>query len=207
MSSDGDDEDELLQIALREQAERDLNYHKPAKQQAAKPVQNYVQTPAQCGGDGTPARSLNNSTMAAAKQQKSRSNQLQQVQRKVVEEDDDSEVEILSISSGDEDPSSKDMARFGVRGRAGSGGGGREGRDEDRGWDGGEPDCWKRVDESEVWKWFNFFCFKLWLKLIFAEFVLFANCRYKPRYSIFTQNAVCGDTEYYACLHLGMCIA
>ncbi|KAL3504465.1 hypothetical protein ACH5RR_034306 [Cinchona calisaya] len=156
MPSDSDDEDELLQIALREQSERDLSYRKPSQQPQAKPVRNYVQPPAQRGGSGTPARSLNNSRMAAVQQKSGSSNrsagsnQLQQVQRKVVEEDDDSEVEMLSISSGDEDTSPKDRARFGARGRAGSGGGGRGGRDDDRGWDGGEPDSWKHVDESEL---------------------------------------------------------
>ncbi|KAF2297541.1 hypothetical protein GH714_025351 [Hevea brasiliensis] len=54
---------------------------------------------------------------------------------------------MLSISSGDEEVS-KD--RGGAKGRA-SGAGGRGGRGEDdRGWDGEEPDCWKRVDEAEL---------------------------------------------------------
>ncbi|CAI0447765.1 unnamed protein product [Linum tenue] len=52
---------------------------------------------------------------------------------------------MLSISSGDEEVS-KD--RPPAKGRAGGGGAGRGGKDDD-GWDGGEPDCWKRVDEAE----------------------------------------------------------
>ncbi|KAL3513878.1 hypothetical protein ACH5RR_026595 [Cinchona calisaya] len=150
MSSDSD-EDELLQIALREQADRDLNYRKPSsqQQQPAKPVRNYVQPVAAQRGGGAPvpaARNLSSNTNT-----NTASAGMQQKQRKVVEEDDDSEVEMLSISSGDEDSSAKDRARFAGRGRAGSGGGGgRGGRDDDRGWDGGEPDCWKRVDESEL---------------------------------------------------------
>ncbi|CAI9116547.1 OLC1v1017724C2 [Oldenlandia corymbosa var. corymbosa] len=158
MSSDSDDEDELLQMALKEQAERDLNYRKPSQQQPSKPVRNYVQPPAPRRGGGTPARNSNSS--AAAVQQKksgssnsdrSRINHQQQQQRKVVEDDDDSEVEMLSISSGDEEFSSKDRAKYGAgsKGRAASGGG-RGGRDDDKGWDGGEPDCWKHVDESEL---------------------------------------------------------
>nr|XP_027092705.1 exocyst complex component SEC5A-like [Coffea arabica] len=166
MSSDSDDEDELLQIALREQAERDLNYRKPSsQQQPAKPVRNYVQpapqrAPAPAAVAAGRNSSLNSNVATGRMQQKSGSSnsnrsgsnqvlqQQQQQQRKVVEDDDDSEVEMLSISSGDEDSSSKDRARFVGRGRAGSGGG-RGGRDDD-GWDGGEPDCWKHVDESEL---------------------------------------------------------
>lgn len=65
----------------------------------------------------------------------------------MVDDDDDSEVEMLSISSGDED-SAKDRA--GSRPRGGASGGSRTGRDDDRAWDGEEPDCWKRVDEDEL---------------------------------------------------------
>jgi exocyst complex component 2 len=66
-----------------------------------------------------------------------------------VEEEDDSEVEMLSISSGDEEVSKDHGGEGGAaaRGRAGRGSGGRE---EESGWDGEEPDCWKRVDEAEV---------------------------------------------------------
>ncbi|PIM99826.1 hypothetical protein CDL12_27674 [Handroanthus impetiginosus] len=133
MSSDGDDldEDELLQMALKEQAQRDLNYHKPS-QATSKPVRNYVQPPA----NRAPAASVRNLN-AAPQQQKKGANQ----QRKQsLDEDDDSDVELLSISSGDEDD------RGGVvgRNRAGSG------REDDKAWDGEEPNCWKRVDEAEV---------------------------------------------------------
>ncbi|GMP46424.1 hypothetical protein CsSME_00014589 [Camellia sinensis var. sinensis] len=68
----------------------------------------------------------------------------QQQRRGSMDDDDDSEVEMLSISSGDEE-TSKDRG-FESRNRAGSGG--RPGREDD--WDGGEPDSWKRVDEGEL---------------------------------------------------------
>ncbi|KAE9466284.1 hypothetical protein C3L33_01808, partial [Rhododendron williamsianum] len=64
-----------------------------------------------------------------------------------MDDDDDSEVEMLSISSGDEE-SSKDRGSE-SRNRAGSGGR-RAGKDDDGDWDGGEPDSWKRVDEAEL---------------------------------------------------------
>ncbi|KAK2979573.1 hypothetical protein RJ640_020065 [Escallonia rubra] len=141
MSSGSDDldEDELLQIALKEQAQRDLNYQKSsqASSRPAKPVANYVQPPAQ------PAKSKNPNAV----QMQQRSNNNNQQQRRAaaaVEEDDDSEVEMLSISSGDED-SSKDRG-FGSRNRVVRG----SARDDDRAWDGEEPDCWKRVDETEL---------------------------------------------------------
>lgn len=149
MSTDSDDidEDELLQIALKEQAQRDLNYRKPSQQkQSRKPVANYVQPPA--------ARNSNlNANMPVMQQKKggNRSSGIGNQQRKVVEDDDDSEVEMLSISSGDEDSSYKDRAGFGGKGKAGTGrAGGKGGRDDDKGWDGDEPSCWKHVDESEV---------------------------------------------------------
>uniref|UniRef100_A0A2P2KS27 Exocyst complex component SEC5 n=1 Tax=Rhizophora mucronata TaxID=61149 RepID=A0A2P2KS27_RHIMU len=142
MSSDSD-EDELLQMALKEQAQRDLNYQRPASSASAfnrrKPVENFVQPPkAQ-----RPGTSVSNHH-----QQNHRQLQQQQKNRRVVEEDDDSEVEMLSISSGDEEVI-KD--RGGAKGRGvPSGGGGRGAREVDRAWDGEEPDCWKRVDETEL---------------------------------------------------------
>ncbi|KAH0695263.1 hypothetical protein KY285_022360 [Solanum tuberosum] len=143
MSTDTDDEDELLQIALQEQAQRNINYHKPSKQ-PSKPVRNFVQPPSQPnlrpGGGATSERK--NPSVAAAAMQKTSSHQ-----RKSVEDDDDSEIEMLSISSGDED-SSKDRG-FESRNRVVSGGG-RAGQEDDGLWDGGEPDSWKRVDESEL---------------------------------------------------------
>ncbi|KAL3371317.1 hypothetical protein AABB24_008050 [Solanum stoloniferum] len=147
MSTDTDDEDELLQIALQEQAQRNINYHKPSKQ-PSKPVRNFVQPPSQPnlrpGGGATSERK--NPSVAAAAMQKT-SNKSSSHQRKSVEDDDDSEIEMLSISSGDED-SSKDRG-FGSRNRVVSGGG-RAGQEDDGLWDGGEPDSWKRVDESEL---------------------------------------------------------
>ncbi|KAK9270929.1 hypothetical protein L1049_026516 [Liquidambar formosana] len=148
MSTDSDDidEDELLQIALKEQAQRDLNYQKPPSRQS-KPVANYIQPPPQPRSQRVPVQKTPNSSSL---------NQMQKGRRGGVEEDDDSEVEMLSISSGDED-SSKDRG-YGGKGRGGGGDGGgggvgRGGRNDsggDRGWDGEEPDCWKRVDESEL---------------------------------------------------------
>lgn len=153
MSSDSEDldEDELLQIALKEQSERDLNYRKPSQQQqSSKPLRNYVQPPAHRGGSAQPVKN-SNSIMPGVQQKTSNSNRSNNnQQRKVMEDDDDSEVEMLSISSGDEDSSSKDRAGVGGRGKAGTGAGGRGARDDDKGWDGDEPDCWKHVDESEV---------------------------------------------------------
>ncbi|XP_057490413.1 exocyst complex component SEC5A-like [Actinidia eriantha] len=130
MSSDSDDmdEDELLQMALKEQAQRDLNYQKPSSK-PSRPVVNFVQPPANQRSSAPPR---NPSSGAAKAQQRRRS----------MDDDDESEVEMLSISSGDEE-SAKDR-RTESRNRARSGG-----RDED-GWDGGEPDCWKRVDEAEL---------------------------------------------------------
>ncbi|KAI3460491.1 hypothetical protein Pfo_017154 [Paulownia fortunei] len=133
MSSDGDDldEDELLQMALKEQAQRDVNYHKPS-QATSKPVRNYVQPPANRG----PAASGRNSSAAAPQQKKG----INQQRKPSLDEDEDSEVEMLSISSGDED----DRGGVVPRNRVGSG------REDDKAWDGEEPNCWKRVDEAEL---------------------------------------------------------
>ncbi|KAF9682743.1 hypothetical protein SADUNF_Sadunf05G0140300 [Salix dunnii] len=136
MSSDSEDEDELLQIALKEQAQRDLNYQRPSSNQP-KPVVNFVQQPRQQPPAQRPASTTN------------MENQQQQPKNRRAVEDDDSEVEMLSISSGDEEVSEGRGGEGGVtaRGRAGRGGGRRE---EEKGWDGEEPDCWKRVDVAEL---------------------------------------------------------
>ncbi|MCD7468837.1 Exocyst complex component S5A [Datura stramonium] len=144
MSTDSDDEDELLQIALQEQAQRNINYQKPAKQ-PSKPVRNFVQPPSQPNLRVGGATAERKSPSVAVMQKSINKNSNQQ--RKSVEDDDDSEIEMLSISSGDED-SSKDRG-FGSTNRAESGGG-RVGHEDDGLWDGGEPDSWKRVDESEL---------------------------------------------------------
>lgn len=69
-------------------------------------------------------------------------------QRKSLDDDEDSEVEMLSISSGDEDSvSDRKVGGSKNRARGGSRGGGK---DDDRGWDGDEPAVWKHVDESEL---------------------------------------------------------
>uniref|UniRef100_A0A3Q7JB46 Exocyst complex component SEC5 n=1 Tax=Solanum lycopersicum TaxID=4081 RepID=A0A3Q7JB46_SOLLC len=72
---------------------------------------------------------------------------VQQKHRKgVEEEEDDSDLEILSISSGDDDHgSSKKESKGASKRRAPKGG-----KDDDAHWQGGEPDCWKRVDEDEL---------------------------------------------------------
>ncbi|KAL3572709.1 hypothetical protein D5086_026613 [Populus alba] len=134
MSSDSDDEDELLQMALKEQSQRDLNYQRPPSNQR-KPVVNFVQQPRQPPPPQRPAPTKN-----MANQTKNRI---------AVEDDDDSEVEMLSISSGDEEVS-KDRGGGGGAAARGRGGRGAGGREEERGWDGEEPDCWKRVDEAEL---------------------------------------------------------
>ncbi|KAL1820183.1 hypothetical protein ACET3Z_015052 [Daucus carota] len=121
MSSDSD-EDELLQMALQEQSQRDVNYQKSSP--SGKPVRNHVQQPAKA----SPARQSRKSNQSSSARK----------QRQSEDYDDDSEVEMLSISSGDEDLA-RDRA---VRPPKG-------GRDDDK-WDGGEPDCWKRVDEGEL---------------------------------------------------------
>ena len=131
MSSDSD-EDELLQMALKEQAQRNVNYDKGGR--PSKPVVSYVQAPSTAPKQRNP----NPDQRPSAATQKGR--------RGGVEDDDDSEVEMLSISSGDED-SVKDQ---GVAGRSRGAVGRGEREDGDKGWDGGEPDCWKNVDESEV---------------------------------------------------------
>lgn len=116
MSSDSD-EDELLQMALKEQAQRHVAYETP---QPRKPVASYLQQP----------------KSAATQQKGGRS------QAKKYEEEEESEVEMLSISSGDEEVSRDrgSVAKNRARGR----------RDDDGLWDGDEPNCWKRVDETEV---------------------------------------------------------
>ena len=144
MSSDSDDldEDELLQMALKEQAQRDLDYTNTNSsnnnKKPRKPVVNYVQPPPQ-QPPKKPVVANANSRAGAAR-------------RPVVEEDDDSEVEMLSISSGDDDSSTKDQHPH-----RGSGVGGRgslaQSRDDDVAavtWDGDEPSFWKHVDEAEV---------------------------------------------------------
>lgn len=142
MSSDSDDldEDELLQMALKEQEKRDVNYHTSSR----KPVANYVQPPSQ----------HRKSAAAGVPSKTSGSNAQPKGGRRVVDDDDDSEVEMLSISSGDED-STKDHRTSAAGGR-----GGRaarpSGRDDDPGWDGEEPHCWKHVDEDEVLLFLHF---------------------------------------------------
>lgn len=149
MASDSDEEDRLLQMALKEQEERDLTYQKPPR--STKPVVNLVQQPATRSNQRNTGSNANPS---------SRSNQARPKGRARApsgggDDDDDSEVELLSISSGDED-SSKD--RVGpVRARSG-GSDRRSSRDDGEfGWDDDEPRSWKRVDETEVHNSLEFF--------------------------------------------------
>ncbi|KAE9611395.1 hypothetical protein Lalb_Chr06g0162031 [Lupinus albus] len=116
MSSEGD-EDELLQMALKEQSQRDVNYTKSSST-TRKPVANYVKPP-QIKRATAPTKG------------------------RVVDDDDDSEVEMLSISSGDEDNVKDSVTTSKNRARSAS-------RDDDRVWDGEEPSSWKYVDEAEV---------------------------------------------------------
>ncbi|XP_043687614.1 exocyst complex component SEC5A-like isoform X2 [Telopea speciosissima] len=144
MSSEIDDidEDELLQIALQEQAERELNYRKPQVSKASKPVVNLIQRPPpppQLAKDQTRGAPPKNTSSNPAQVQKS---------RRAVDDDDDSDVEMLSISSGDEDDS-KDLGNA-AKIRAAGGGGKRRDDASDRGWDGDEPYRWKQVDEAEL---------------------------------------------------------
>lgn len=147
MSSGSDiDEDELLQIALKEQAERDLSYQKPPRA-SARPVVNLVQPPA-TSSSGRDRRGPS-ANPSAAPRPKPGPAKARNPSRGGADDDDDSEVELLSISSGDED-ASKDRAPPPPRNRAA--GGDRRGSmdDGDLGWDDDEPRCWKKVDEAEV---------------------------------------------------------
>ncbi|PHT55484.1 Exocyst complex component SEC5B [Capsicum baccatum] len=127
MSSDSD-EDELLQMALQEQA----TGKKPSSEPPPRPI------PKAAGSTGATANS--------------KVQQQQKQQRKKVEEDeDDSDLDILSISSGDEVPvSSKKDQRKGAAASKRRTARGGPGKDDDENWQGGEPDCWKRVDEDEL---------------------------------------------------------
>ncbi|CAD5317408.1 unnamed protein product [Arabidopsis thaliana] len=143
MSSDSNDldEDELLQMALKEQAKRDLTYQKPPSSSARKPVANLVQQP----------RQQKPVAAAAAPPKKSAAT----VRKPSMDEDEESEVELLSISSGDDDLE-REREMGGSSGGAGRGRGsdvrekGRARKEDDGAWDGGEPDCWKRVNEAEL---------------------------------------------------------
>ncbi|KAG7655047.1 Exocyst complex component EXOC2/Sec5 N-terminal domain [Arabidopsis suecica] len=139
-SSDDLDEDELLQMALKEQSQRDVTYQKPPSANSRKPVTNLVQQPRKQKRAAAPP------SKGGAKASRKPS----------MDEDDESEVELLSISSGDEDEGT-DRGRGGGgdggggRGRGGSGKErGRARKEDDRAWDGVEPDCWKRVNEAEL---------------------------------------------------------
>ncbi|VVA95532.1 unnamed protein product [Arabis nemorensis] len=142
MSSDSNDldEDELLQMALKEQAQRDLTYQKPPSSSAnRKPVANLVQQPRQ----QKPVASAPSKKPAA-------------VRKPSMDEDDESEVELLSISSGDDDLEREKERGSSAGGGPGKGRGsdvrekGRPRKEDDGAWDGEEPDCWKRVNEAEL---------------------------------------------------------
>ncbi|XP_028090984.1 exocyst complex component SEC5A-like isoform X1 [Camellia sinensis] len=127
MSSDSDiDEDELLQTALKEQAQRDV---KPSR-----PHANFVRPPP----PPPPAKQRDGPRNPSSQSQMKKAQH-----RMSMDDDEDSEVEMLSISSGDDEPSKDRGLDSRNRGRSG-------GRDDDAEWDGGEPDCWKRVDEAEL---------------------------------------------------------
>ncbi|XP_071725527.1 exocyst complex component SEC5A-like [Rutidosis leptorrhynchoides] len=130
--SDSDD-DELLQMALQEQSQRDLNYTRPSQSRSAKPVVNFVQPP---------------SNHRSAKNPNSVNISKPQHRRNATEDDEDSDLEMLSISSGDED--SVTDQRIGSRNRVKASGKGGGKKDDDKIWVGDEPDAWKRVDEAEL---------------------------------------------------------
>lgn len=160
MSSDSEDidEDELLQMALKEQAQRDLNYQKPSSLNSRKPVANYVQPPPQPPLPSKKVSVSQNSQMPKPRRQ--------------VDDDDDSEVELLSISSGDDESTDRDHVRSGAVGsRARAGAGKAVGKDDDLAWDGDEPDRWKRVDDAEVTILFHFFFFGLMIMSSFRSMV------------------------------------
>ncbi|KAL6885891.1 hypothetical protein ACP4OV_010152 [Aristida adscensionis] len=136
MASDSDvDEDELLQMALQEQAARDLSHQRPGA--ANKPVVNLVRPPAP-NSRGANARG---GGAAAKTRQPSRGGG--------DDDDDDSEVELLSISSGDEDNTSRDRGPPPPRG-GGRAGARRAASRDDGDFDDDEPRSWKRVDEAEL---------------------------------------------------------
>ncbi|XP_048617508.1 exocyst complex component SEC5A-like isoform X1 [Brassica napus] len=113
MSMSDSDEDELLQMALKEQAQRDLTYQKPPSSSSSRPVANLVQQPRQ--HKPSPARKPSM---------------------------DEPEVELLSISSEDDDVERESDVRERGRAKKEDDGGGTL--------DGEEPDCWKRVNEAEL---------------------------------------------------------
>ncbi|XP_049355457.1 exocyst complex component SEC5A-like isoform X1 [Solanum verrucosum] len=124
MSSDSD-EDELLQMALQEQSTG-----KKPSEPPPKPKPNSRSGGRRAGSmDATPNRKVQ-----------------QKHSKGVDEEEDDSDLEILSISSGDEDHASSKKESKGASKRRAP----KAGKDDDEHWQGGEPDCWKRVDEDEL---------------------------------------------------------
>ncbi|XP_061996218.1 exocyst complex component SEC5A-like [Rosa rugosa] len=137
MSSGSEDEDELLQMALKEQSQRDVNYQKPPSSNSRRPVANYVQAP-----PPPPAAAKKSNGNKKPPQQQ----QQQQQKRRVVDDDDESDVDMLSISSGDEDSTSRDQQRVRFRGSSGA----ARPKDDEAAWDGDEPGCWKHVDEAEL---------------------------------------------------------
>lgn len=149
MASDSDlDEDELLQMALKEQSERDVNYKRPSAKNS-KPVVNLIRPPPPPPfmDQSQPQRNPNSNPNPRGKQPPPQQQQRRRNPSRGGDDDDGSEVEMLSISSGDED-SSKDRAPP-QRGRGGSDR--RALRDDgDIGQDDDEPGSWKRVDEAEV---------------------------------------------------------
>ncbi|XP_047307007.1 exocyst complex component SEC5A isoform X2 [Impatiens glandulifera] len=144
MSSDSEeiDEDELLQIALKDQAQRDLNYPNQYSK-PSRPVANFVKNPPPIHNQRLPPANLKPTANQMPKAAPQKQSQHNRAQTKSMDDDDDSEVEMLSISSGDEEMpnNNKYESKKGPVGKKGK---------EDDGWDGGEPDAWKRVDEAEL---------------------------------------------------------
>ncbi|XP_021809580.1 exocyst complex component SEC5A-like [Prunus avium] len=150
MASDSDlDEDELLQMALKEQAQRDVNYKKPPSSNSrTAPVANYVQQPQ----PPPPQQPRKPAASPSPKNNTTTRSNANNPKRRVVDDDEESDVDMLSISSGDEDSTARDQQRVRFRGGgAASAATARAGAlDDDAPWDGGEPGCWKHVNEAEL---------------------------------------------------------
>ncbi|KAJ3675136.1 hypothetical protein LUZ60_004178 [Juncus effusus] len=138
MASDSDEEDRLLQMALKEQEQREVTYTKPPR--STKPVVNMVQQPPSRQSRPNPNKPGSRGNPGPPKGRA-------RPPSHGGDDDDDSEVELLSISSGDEESSTKDRIAP-VRTR--TAGSDRRSSREDGDWDDDEPRSWKKVDEAEL---------------------------------------------------------
>ncbi|KAL2629232.1 hypothetical protein R1flu_013918 [Riccia fluitans] len=154
MSSDEDDDEELLQRALAEQAQRDLNYKRPphypptAVASSAGPRRTPPQgppPPPPSSGAGAPPRRTPPPPQPHKPPPPAPPKRPAPPPPRPMEDDEESEVELLSISSEDEDapPPSR---RPPVKDKT------AHGDDSDLEWseDDGEPENWKNVDQAEL---------------------------------------------------------